>query len=43
LQGVSPCQVRFNQPPVSSVAPMAESRIREILISDLLALDEQDR
>jgi len=24
LQGASPCRVRFNQPPVSSVAPVAE-------------------
>jgi hypothetical protein len=29
LQGVSPCQVRFNQPPISSVAPLAECMIRE--------------
>ncbi len=25
LQGASPCRVRFNQPPVSSVAPVAEN------------------
>jgi hypothetical protein len=37
LQGVSPCQVRFSQPPVSSVALMAESGIGEILISDVFA------
>lgn len=32
---MNPCQVRFNQPPVSSVAPLAEPGIRVSLIGDL--------